>query len=101
VRWWKLVCIQSHQPFHACVVLAPETPEADTAEWDVIGQSLELRCTGATLCLQVFTFALKPLPTLAASQQLQQQQGLHQGTACGSGQELQLVMEYCDEVGTC
>jgi hypothetical protein len=56
------------------------------------------------LCLQVFTFALKPLPQLADSQrqqlqQLQQQQGLQQGSACGSGWELQLVMEYCDEVG--
>jgi hypothetical protein len=59
----------------------------------------------ALRCLQVFTFALKPLPTLAASQQqqlqqLQQQQGMQQGAACGSGWELQLVMEYCDEVGT-
>jgi hypothetical protein len=51
--------------------------------------------------LQVFTFALKPLPTLAASQQqqLHQQQGMQQAPACGSGWELQLVMEYCDEVG--
>jgi hypothetical protein len=56
-------------------------------------------------CLQVFTFALKPLPALAASQQQQlqqlqqQQQGMQPGAACGSGWELQLVMEYCDEVG--
>ncbi|KAF6262437.1 kinase-like domain-containing protein [Scenedesmus sp. NREL 46B-D3] len=51
--------------------------------------------------VQVFTFALKPLPTLAAGlqqlQQLQQQQGMGQGADCSRGWELQLVMEYCDE----
>lgn len=63
--------------------------------------------------MQVFTFALKPLatlrpPVLDSSQQHQQQQELeqaqqvttnaHLGARSASGWELQLIMEFCEEV---